>query len=159
MPPAPGLYDNAGGYQVLDVPAGTDLGNGNRRVPDAVCEGMCGAGGFVPRAPAFLADTAAKATAERWLLPPPGKFGDRASSPSARMAAFPPSEPLKPVPAPAGATYVWEFVLDYAAQHPQDKRAPEALHWLIHVGHYGQGHDHSGRRAFMLLHNRSPNSS
>jgi TolA-binding protein len=54
---------------------------------------------------------------------------------------------------------MWEFILDYATKHPQDPRSPEALHWLIHIGHYGQSHDHSGKRAFMLLHSRYPNSS
>ena len=58
IPPAPVLYDNAG-YQVVDVPAGTELGGGRRRLPDVVCTGMCGGGGFVPRLPAFLAPAAA----------------------------------------------------------------------------------------------------
>ena len=30
---------------------------------------------------------------------------------------------------------------------------------MIHVGHYGQGHNHSGRRAFQLLKSRYGNSS
>ncbi len=160
IPPGPALYDNAG-YQVLDVPAGTDLGDGHHRIPDAVCDGMCGAGGFVPRLPAFLADTAAKATAERRFLPPPGKYGDAGTIPFARAEAFP-SDVAAPVlaqAAPPGASYVWDVVLDYAARHPQDPRSPEALHWLIHIGHYGQGHDHSGRRAFMLLKSRYPDSA
>ena len=86
--PGPGLYDNAD-YQVRDVPAGTDLGGGHRRLPDPVCDGMCGAGGFVPRQPAFLAGTAARATAERRFLPPPGKYGDTGTIPGARAEAFP----------------------------------------------------------------------
>jgi hypothetical protein len=160
IPPGPALYDNAG-YQVLDVAAGTDLGDGHRRIPDVVCDGMCGAGGFVPRMPAFLADTAAKATAERRFLPPPGKYGDPGTLPLDRAEAFPSDarEPVKAHAAPPGATYMWEFILDYATKHPQDPRSPEALHWLIHIGHYGQSHDHSGKRAFMLLHSRYPNSS
>ncbi len=162
IPPAPVLYDNAG-YQVVDVPAGTDLGDGHRRVPDVVCDGMCGAGGFVPQQPAFLADTGIKATAERRFLPPPGKYGDVGpAAAGARIEAFPsqdPSHPAKTQAPPPGATFVWEFILDYAARHPQDPRVPEALHWLIHVGHYGQSHDHSGRRAFLLLKSRYPNSA
>ncbi len=159
IPPGPARYDNAA-YQVLDVPAGTDLGDGHRRIPDVVCDGMCGAGGFVPRMPAFLADTAAKATAERRFLPPPGKYGDAGTLPLDRAEAFPSDvrEPIKAQAAPPGATYVWEFILDYVTKHPQDPRSPEALHWLIHIGHYGQSHDHSGRRAFTLLHSRYPNS-
>ena len=159
IPPSPARYDNAA-YQVLDVPAGTDLGDGHRRIPDMVCDGLCGAGGFVPRMPAFLADTAARATAERRLLPPPGKYGDAGTLPLDRAEAFPSDvrEPVKAQAAPPGATYVWEFILDYASKHPQDPRSPEALHWLIHIGHYGQSHDHSGKRAFMLLHSRYPNS-
>ena len=160
IPPSPARYDNAG-YQTLDVPAGTDLGDGHRRIPDVVCDGMCGAGGFVPRMPTFLADTAVKATAERRFLPPPGKYGDPGTLPLDRAEAFPSDvrEPVKAQVAPPGATYVWEFILDYVTKHPQDPRSPEALHWLIHIGHYGQSHDHSGKRAFMLLHSRYPNSS
>jgi hypothetical protein len=161
IPPAPVLYDSAN-YQVIDVPAGADLGGGHRRVPDAVCDGMCGAGGFVPRQPAFLADTAVKATTERRFLPPPGKYGDGGSGPNGRAEAFPSQDidhSPKTVPPPPGATFVWEFILRYAAAHPQDLRVPEALHWLVHVGHYGQSHDHSGKRAFLLLKSRYPASS
>lgn len=35
----------------------------------------------------------------------------------------------------------------------------EALHWLIHVGHFGQSHKHSGKRAFFLLKSRYSTSS
>ena len=123
---------------------------------------MCGAGGFVPREPAFLADTAAKATAERRFLPPPGKYGDVGSGFGSRIEAFPSLDadhPVQTVAPPPGAVFVWEFILHYAATHPQDPRVPEALHWLIHIGHYGQSHDHSGKRAFLLLKSRYPNSS
>ncbi len=160
--PAPVLYDNAG-YQVVDVPAGSELGDGQRRLPDVVCTGMCGAGGFVPRLPAFLAPSAAaRATAERRLLPPPGKYGDPGTVPLGRTAAFPVQDATglpKALPPPAGAVAVWDFILDYVARHPRDPRAPEALHWMIHVGHYGQGHNHSGRRAFQLLNSRYSDTS
>ena len=99
---------------------------------------------------------------ERRFLPPPGKYGDAGTLPAVRAEPFPSDptgQPVKALAAPPGATYVWDFILDYAAKHPQDPRAPEALHWLIHIGHYGQSHDHSGRRAFMLLKSRYPNSS
>ncbi len=159
IPPAPVLYGN-NGYQQVDVPAGTDLGEGHVRIPDVVCKTICGAGGFVPRPPSFLSATSARATAERRLLPPPGRYVDTGSYTADRRDAFPNPADMdaKPLPAPPGATYVWDFILDYANRHPRDPRVPEALHWMIHVGHYGQGHDHSGRRAFMLLKSRYPSS-
>ncbi len=158
VPPAPILYDNAT-YQIVDVPAGTDLGDGHVRIPDVVCKGLCGAGGFVPRPMAFLSATAVRATQERRLLPPPGEYADPAKFSPDRRDAFPGRDAAaKPAVLPPGATYVWEFILDYAAHHPQDPRVPEALHWMIHVGHYGQGHDHSGKRAFLLLKSRYPAS-
>lgn len=116
----------------------------------------------MPRLPAFLAPSAAaRATAERRLLPPPGKYGDPAHPSTERRSAFPngPDADAKTVPPPKGATVMWEFILDYAARHPADPRVPEALHWLIHVGHYGGSHDHSGKRAFTLLKSRYPASS
>ena len=160
IPPAPVLYGN-GVYQQVDVPAGTDLGEGRVRIPDVVCKTICGAGGFVPRLPAFLSATAARATAERRLLPPPGRYADQGSFTADRRNAFPNPVGIdaKPIPAPPGATYVWDFILDYASTHPRDPRVPEALHWVIHVGHYGQGHNHSGKRAFTLLKSRYPASS
>ncbi|MGI4811196.1 MAG: hypothetical protein ACRYF2_24210, partial [Janthinobacterium lividum] len=159
IPPAPVLYDNAS-YQTVDVPAGTDLGEGHVRIPDVVCKGICGASGFVPRPPALLAATEPAAAAERHLLPPPGLYADTGDNTPDRRSAFPgpAAAGSKPITAPAGATYVWDFILDYAAKHPQDPRVPEALHWMIHVGHYGQGHNHSGKRAFMLLKSRYPAS-
>ncbi len=70
---------------------------------------------------------------------------------------------LKPkaadAPMPARASSVWEAVLAYAKAHPADPRSPEALYWLVHVGHYGDGHNHSGHRAFDLLHQRYPTSA
>ena len=49
-------------------------------------------------------------------------------------------------------------MLTYLRAHPADPRAPEALYWLVHVGRFGGSHDHSGRRAFELLHARYPKS-
>ncbi len=160
IPPAPVLYGN-NGYQQVDVPAGTDLGDGHVRLPDVVCKTICSAGGFVPRPPSFLSAAAARATAERRLLPPPGRYVDTGGYTADRRDAFPnpAGVDIKPLVAPPGATYVWDFILDYANQHPRDPRVPEALHWVIHVGHYGQGHNHSGKRAFTLLKSRYPASS
>ena len=47
----------------------------------------------------------------------------------------------------------------WVRRHRSYPRTPEALHWLIHIGHYGQSHDHSGRRAFLLLKSRYPSSA
>ena len=95
------------------------------------------------------------------MLPPPGRYVDKSGYTADRRDAFPNLADIdaKPVPAPTGATYVWDFILDYVNRHPRDPRVPEALHWVIHVGHYGQGHNHSGRRAFTLLKSRYPASS
>ncbi|MGU3316790.1 hypothetical protein ACLBWH_14675 [Sphingomonas sp. M6A6_1c] len=58
---------------------------------------------------------------------------------------------------PPGAS-LWESGLAYVARHPNDSRAPEALYRLIRVARWGGGHDHFGRRAFLLLHRRYPRS-
>ena len=162
IPPAPVLYDNAG-YQTVDVPAGTELGDGQRRLPDVVCTGMCGAGGFVPRLPAFLAPAAARATVERRLLPPPAKYGDPALNPARQDRSIPAAGRRQPAQgaAASGGCHGPYGISSWTTWPgiPRDPRAPEALHWLIHVGHYGQGHNHSGRRAFELLKSRYPDSS
>ena len=59
---------------------------------------------------------------------------------------------------PAGGVAMWDVMLTYLRAHPADPRAPEALYWLVHVGRFGGSHDHSGRRAFELLHARYPKS-
>ena len=64
-----------------------------------------------------------------------------------------------PGPKVPGVNSVWEELLDYMSDHPRDPRAPEALYWLIHVSHYGTGHNRSGYRAFNLLHERYPSST
>jgi hypothetical protein len=62
---------------------------------------------------------------------------------------------VKPLaPAPPGAVCAWDEMLAYIAAHPKDPRSPEALYWLVHVGRFGGSHEHSGRRAFKLLHSR-----
>ena len=61
-----------------------------------------------------------------------------------------------PPPTPLGAVDVWDEMLAFAKAHPTDPRIPEALHWLVHVGHFGGSHDRSGYRAFELLHARYP---
>jgi hypothetical protein len=49
-------------------------------------------------------------------------------------------------------------MLVYAKAHPADPRIPETLYWLVHVGHFGGSHNHSGKRAFELLHGKYPKS-
>jgi hypothetical protein len=100
---------------------------------DQVCFGSCGPGKFPFRLPDFIAAEAAQAAAER------GGFA--------------------PGPTVPGVSSVWEELLGYMRAHPRDPRAPEALYWLIHVSHYGTGHNRSGYRAFNLLHQRYPAST
>jgi hypothetical protein len=109
---------------------------------DTVCYGLCGQGAFPLRFPDFEHAQAATAIAQRGYF-----VGRRRRYDDSPPPAMPP-----------GAVSVWEEVLAYVAAHPSDPNAPEALHWLIHVGHYGASHDHSGKRAFLLLHKRYPDS-
>ena len=53
---------------------------------------------------------------------------------------------------------MWDEMLDYVTAHRDDPRAAEALYWLVHVGHFGGSHNHSGRRAYRLLKARYPQS-
>ncbi|HEV2531290.1 hypothetical protein [Phenylobacterium sp.] len=102
---------------------------------DLTCLDECGRGAAPLRVPDFV--DRRKAAAERgFLFSTEHEYG-------------------KPAPAmPPGAVDAWDEMLDYAKAHPADPRVPEALHWLVHVGHFGGSHDHSGRRAFRLLHGR-----
>jgi hypothetical protein len=100
---------------------------------DQVCFGLCDSGKFPFRLPDFIAAQATQAAIERSSFTP-GPNVPRVSS-------------------------VWEELLGYMRDHPRDPRAPEALSWLIHVSHYGTGHNRSGYRAFNLLHERYPTST
>jgi hypothetical protein len=100
---------------------------------DQVCFGLCGSGKLLSRLPDFIAAQAAQAAVER--------------------SSF---SPVANVP---GVSSIWEELLGYVRAHPRDPRAPEALCWLIHVSHCGTGHNRSGYRAFMLLHERYPGST
>ncbi|MDR3507481.1 MAG: hypothetical protein P4L64_06245 [Caulobacteraceae bacterium] len=108
---------------------------------DLTCLGECGRGAAPLRLPDFAAAAQPRAVAERARLYRP--------KPSWEF-----SPPAKPAPPPAGATFVWDEMLTYAQSHPKDPRVPETLYWLVHVGRFGGSHDHSGRRAFKLLHQR-----
>ncbi len=109
---------------------------------DLTCLGECGRGAAPLRQPDFMAAQAGKAGAERaYFVSMEHGYGQ-----------------TEPAAMPAGCVDAWDEMLAYIATHPDDPRAPEALHWLVHVGHFGGSHDHSGRRAFILLHKRYPNS-
>jgi hypothetical protein len=109
---------------------------------DLTCLGECGHGAFPVRLPPFAAANRAQALAERAMLVTETVDQDG-----------------HPRPLPRGALSVWDELLAYAAAHPRDPRAPEALYWLIHVARWGGNHNHLGRRAFQLLHARYPASS
>lgn len=63
--------------------------------------------------------------------------------------------------APAGASYLAAQTFAWAAKHADDPRVPEALHLLVQTGRRACRDDHTvenGRRAFVLLHQRYPDS-
>ena len=109
---------------------------------DLVCLGECGKGAAPLVVPPFAANAMAKGASERGYFQHPGvEYSDTGA--------------VKPLaPSPPGAVCAWEEMLTYISAHPKDPRAPEALYWLVHVGRFGGSHDHSGRRAFKLLHAR-----
>eukprot|EP01037_Dinobryon_pediforme_P011741 gene11741-11830_t len=109
---------------------------------DLVCLGECGKGAALLVVPAFAASAMTKGAAERGYFHHPSiEYSDTGA--------------VKPfAPPPPGAVCAWEEMLTYVTAHPKDPRAPEALYWLVHVGRFGGSHDHSGRRAFKLLHAR-----
>jgi hypothetical protein len=109
---------------------------------DLTCLGECGRGSAPLRMPKVFAAGADKAAAERALF---FNSGHRYDKP-------------EPTPPPS-AVYVWDEMLNYARAHPADPRIPETLYWLVHVGHFGGSHNHSGKRAFELLHGRYPKSA
>ena len=107
---------------------------------DLVCLGECGRGAAMIRLPDYVdADRAAR---------------ERAFFVSTERGYDEPEPPL-----PAGAVSAWDEMLAYIAAHPSDPRAPGTLYWLVHVGRFGGSHDHSGKRAFRLLHARYPASA
>jgi hypothetical protein len=108
---------------------------------DLTCLGECGRGSAPLRPPEVFAAGAAKAAAERALFFKTDHGDDKP----------------QPTP-PPGAVDAWDEMLAYARAHPTDPRIPETLYWLVHVGHFGGSHNHSGKRAFELLHSRYPKS-
>jgi hypothetical protein len=130
-PPALALYQDGGvvGYEATD--GATDL----------TCLGECGLGAAPLRLPNFVQALARQATAER------GYF--------VRIKASDEPPPAMPV----GGVAAWEEMLVYAAANPKNAQVPEALYWLVRVGRYGGTHNHSGKRAFQLLHKTYPTST
>lgn len=121
--------------------AGAQLGDEDR-VTDLTCLGECGRGAAPLRLPDFVAAGQAQAAKERAYL---------------YVARYEYDE--DPPPTPPGAVAAWDEMLAYAAAHPADPRVPEALYWLVRVGRWGGSHEHSGRRAFKLLHARYPTNA
>jgi TolA-binding protein len=119
-------------YQTAGVAARADL----------VCLGECGVGASPLRLPDFAAAVQAQASRERGYFFSADHAYDK-----------PPPTP------PPGAADAWDEMLGFIQAHPADPRAPEALYWLVHVGRFGGSHNHSGRRAFRLLHQRYGHST
>jgi hypothetical protein len=128
-------------YQAEGYGAQASGAYGGVTTPDAEtdlsCLGECGAGAAPLRLPDFIAAGQAQARRERGFF-----------------LAFEERFDNRPRTYPTGAVSVWDEMLDWCRTHPADPRTPEALHWLVHVGHFGGSHNHSGRRAFRLLHAR-----
>jgi hypothetical protein len=53
----------------------------------------------------------------------------------------------------------WDEMLVFAQANPKHPQVPEALYWIIRAGRWGGSHNHSGRRAFELLHKAYPTST
>jgi hypothetical protein len=112
------------------------------RVTDLACLGECGRGASPLRLPDFAAAGTAQAAAER------GYF-----------VRIRPSYGEEPDPLPPGAIVAWEEILTFAKANPKHPQVPEALYWLIRAGRWGGSYNHSGKRAFQLLHAAYPQST
>jgi len=122
----------AGAYDVgfYDVPS-----DDQQEPIDLTCLSHCGPGGFPLRLPGFAVAGLPRAQAERRYF----VFGG--AGPNPRLAHS-----------------LWGDMLAYVRAHPGDPRSPEALYRLIRVARWGGNHDHLGKRAFHLLHDRYPRS-
>jgi hypothetical protein len=136
LPPPLATYQQAGTVDEDAPDAATDL----------VCLGTCGRAPSPLRLPGFVAAAEAQARSERMIYTqaPDAIYGRGETNPAQTL--------------PPGAVAVWDEMLDYVSAHREDPRAAEALYWLVHVGHFGGSHNHSGRRAFRLLKTRYPQS-
>jgi len=123
--------------------AGTGVsGDDPDRMTDLACLGECGDGASPLRLPDFAQAGAAQAEAER------GYF-----------VRIMPSYGEEPEPLPPGAVVVWEEMLAFARANPKHPQVPEALYWMIRAGRWGGSYNHSGKRAFELLHKTYPTST
>ncbi|MBU1377779.1 MAG: hypothetical protein KKE02_08580 [Alphaproteobacteria bacterium] len=131
-PPALAQYQSGG---VIEYDAKDDA-------TDLTCLGECGVGVAPLRLPDFVRAAQGQAKAERgYFVRIKANYSDDA-----------------PPPPPAGSVAVWDEMLAYAAANPKNAQVPEALYWLVRVGRFGGSHNHSGRRAFQLLHKTYPTS-
>ena len=135
-PPALAAYQDTGTGFARDI-----TGPWPDAASDLSCLGECGRGAAPLATPRFLRDAAGRAARERGFL----------HKVDVAYGRPPPVDP-------PGAVDAWDEMLAYAGAHPADLRVPEALHWLVHVGHFGGGHRRSGYRAYRLLHARYPGS-
>jgi len=132
-PPALALYQQAG--------AGVDS-DGPDAATDLACLGECGQGASPLRLPDFAAAGAAQATIERgYFVRPRYSYGE------------------EPPPLPPGGVAAWDEMLAFAKANPKHPMVPEALYWIIRAGRWGGSHNHSGKRAFELLHAAYPASA
>ena len=111
------------------------------RITDLTCLGLCGEGASPLRLPDFAGAGAGQAASERGYF-----YRSRPSY----------SEETEPLP--PGAIVAWNEVLAFAQANPKHPQVPEALYWLIRAGRWGGSYNHSGKRAFELLHKAYPTS-
>lgn len=121
-----------GGWVGYDTPdAQTDL----------TCLGECGRGAAPLRLPDFAKAAQGRAAAERGYFMIINGYDET------------------PPAVPPGGRAAWDEIIAYVASRPGEPRAAEALYWLVRAGRWGGSHDHSGRRAFKLLHAAYPKSA
>jgi len=126
-------------YQSLGVELGDKATDAQT---DLACLGECGLGASPLRLPDFARAGAAQATAERgYFVPAQTSYSD------------------EPAPLPPAAIVVWDEMLAFARANPKHPQVPEALYWIIRAGRWGGSYEHSGKRAFELLHKAYPTST
>jgi len=131
-PPAVAMYQVSGDSLDDDAPESRS---------DLTCLGECGYGASPLRLPDFAAADAPQATRERGYFVPIRTSYDE-----------------NPPPLPPGAVVAWDEMLAFARANPKHPQVPEALYWIIRAGRWGGSYEHSGKRAFELLHKAYPTS-
>lgn len=133
-PPPLALYQQDGAGVDLEAPdSATDL----------TCLGECAYAPAPLRLPDFVVAGQRQSLIERGYIV--RRESDRWSE-----------EPYK---MPRDAAAVWDEMLAFARANPTDPQVPEALYWINRAGRWGGSHEHSGKRAFQLLHARYPKST